>query len=109
MIGGALVGTFLGVYLAYGFVGPIAARMKQTYEQDAQFYAIIRDCLVAYLHGHSAPIVGRAGARQRAVHRCSRASTRMDRVLEKLPTDPLAGHAREARERAARIIDPPLQ
>ena len=30
--------------------------MNQTYEEDAQFYAIIRDCLVAYLQGHSAPI-----------------------------------------------------
>ncbi|MFO1072273.1 MAG: MotA/TolQ/ExbB proton channel family protein [Geminicoccaceae bacterium] len=37
MIGGALVGTFLGVYLAYGFIGPIAAKMNQTYEEDAQF------------------------------------------------------------------------
>ena len=66
MIGGALVGTFLGVFLAYGFVGPIAAKMNQTYEEDAQFYAIIRDCLVAYLQGHSAPIVVELAARQRA-------------------------------------------
>jgi chemotaxis protein MotA len=56
MIGGALVGTFLGVYLAYGFVGPMTAKLNQTYAQDGQFYAIIRDCLVAYLQGHSAPI-----------------------------------------------------
>jgi chemotaxis protein MotA len=28
MIGGALVGTFLGVFLAYGLVGPIAVRLK---------------------------------------------------------------------------------
>ena len=40
-----------------GFIGPIATKMNQTYEEDAQFYAIIRDCLVAYLQGHSAPIV----------------------------------------------------
>src|SRR5690606_9310291 len=28
MIGGALVGTFLGVFLAYGFVGPFAAKLR---------------------------------------------------------------------------------
>lgn len=52
MIGGALVGTFLGVFLAYGFVGPMAARLKQMGEEDAQFYLIIRDVVVAHLHGN---------------------------------------------------------
>jgi chemotaxis protein MotA len=56
MIGSALVGTFLGVFLAYGFVGPFAARMKQICEEDAQFYVIIRDILVAHLHGNSAQV-----------------------------------------------------
>ncbi|MCB2082366.1 MAG: flagellar motor stator protein MotA [Rickettsiales bacterium] len=53
MIGGALVGTFLGVFLAYGIVGPMASRLKQTYEEEAQFYYIIRDAIVAHLHGHA--------------------------------------------------------
>lgn len=52
MIGGALVGTFLGVFLAYGLVGPWAARLKQIIAEDAQFFAIIRDVLVAHLHGN---------------------------------------------------------
>lgn len=56
MIGSALVGTFLGVFLAYGLVGPIASRLKQVYEEDHQFYCIIRDVLVAHLQG-SAPQV----------------------------------------------------
>ena len=34
MIGGALVGTFLGVFLAYGMVGPMAARMKDITEEE---------------------------------------------------------------------------
>lgn len=53
MIGGALVGTFLGVFLAYGFVGPFAAKMKSVVEEDAQFYQLIREVLVANLHMHS--------------------------------------------------------
>lgn len=56
MIGSALVGTFLGVFLAYGFVGPIAARLKQIGEEEVQYYYIIRDVLVAHLHGNAAQI-----------------------------------------------------
>lgn len=89
MIGSALVGTFLGVYLAYGFVGPIATKMNQTYEEDAQFYAIIRDCLVAYLHGHPAPIaVELARGNVPTVHQPTFQA--MDEVLSALPADPLA-------------------
>lgn len=51
MIGGALVGTFLGVFLAYCLVGPIAAKNLSSHEQDQQFYFIIRDILVAHLKG----------------------------------------------------------
>ena len=37
MIGGALVGTFLGVFLAYGLIGPFAARVKAVVEEDIAF------------------------------------------------------------------------
>ena len=56
MIGSALVGTFLGVFLAYGIVGPIAVRLKAIVEEEAQFYHVIRDVLVAHLHGNAAQI-----------------------------------------------------
>jgi chemotaxis protein MotA len=56
MIGKALVGTFLGVFLAYGIVGPIASRLNGVIEHDAQFYKIIRDVLVAHLHGNAAQV-----------------------------------------------------
>jgi chemotaxis protein MotA len=56
MIGSALVGTFLGVFLAYGLVAPLAARMKGIVEEDAAFYKIIQAVLVAHLHGNAAQI-----------------------------------------------------
>ncbi len=56
MIGKALVGTFLGVFLAYGIVGPMATRLLAVIEHDAQFYKIIRDVLVAHLHGNAAQV-----------------------------------------------------
>lgn len=89
MIGGALVGTFLGVYLAYGFVGPIAAKISQTYEEDAQFYSIIRDCLVAYLQGHGAPIAVEM-ARGNVPSTSQPSFHELDEVLNALPSDPLA-------------------
>jgi chemotaxis protein MotA len=56
MIGGALVGTFFGVFLAYGFVGPVASRLKTSYDEEALYYHVIRDVLVAHLHGNAAQI-----------------------------------------------------
>ncbi len=52
MIGGALVGTFLGVLLAYGFAGPCASRLRAVVEEEAKFFEVIRAVLVAHLHGN---------------------------------------------------------
>ncbi|WP_293682163.1 flagellar motor stator protein MotA [uncultured Phenylobacterium sp.] len=56
MIGSALVGTFLGVFLAYGLVGPMATRMKEVTDEEGAFYKIIQAVLVAHLHGNAAQI-----------------------------------------------------
>lgn len=64
MIGSALVGTFLGVFLAYGIVGPFASRSQQAISEDNQFYRIIKDVLVAHLKGYAPQIsmeIGRGG------------------------------------------------
>lgn len=52
LIGGALVGTFLGVFLAYGLVAPFASRVKAVVEEDSHFYKLISEVLVANLHNH---------------------------------------------------------
>lgn len=57
MIGGALVGTFLGVLLAYGFAGPMAGRLKQINAHDSQIFHSIKQVIVASLHGHPQPLV----------------------------------------------------
>lgn len=56
MIGGALVGTFLGVFLAYLFVAPVSGRLAAIEEQDGVFYNVIRDVIIAILQGHSPAI-----------------------------------------------------
>ncbi len=56
MIGGALVGTFLGVFLSYGVVGPFADRIKAVRDEEHSFYSLIREALVASLHKHTPQI-----------------------------------------------------
>lgn len=67
MIGGALVGTFLGVFLAYGLVGPFATRVKSVTEEDNHFNLLIREVLIANLHNHPPNICIEVG-RQNAPH-----------------------------------------
>src|SRR5205085_10012005 len=57
MIGSALVGTFLGVLLAYGFVGPFANRARQVVEGDMAIYQVVKQIIIASLHGHPLPLV----------------------------------------------------
>lgn len=57
MIGSALVGTFLGVFLAYGIVGPLANRLKQVIEQDEMIFHAVKQVVIASLHGWPQPLV----------------------------------------------------
>ena len=68
LIGGALVGTFLGVFLAYGIVGPFANRLKSVIEDDAHFYRLIREVLVANLHRHAPNICIEVGRQNTPDH-----------------------------------------
>ena len=57
MIGSALVGTFLGVLLAYGMVAPMAGRLKQIIEADEQIFHAVKQVIIASLHGWPQPLV----------------------------------------------------
>ncbi len=57
MIGSALVGTFLGVLLAYGFAGPLGGRLKQINNHDQQIFHSIKQVIIASLHGYPQPLV----------------------------------------------------
>ncbi len=57
MIGSALVGTFMGVLLAYGMVSPMAGRLKQIIEADEQIFHAVKQVIIASLHGWPQPLV----------------------------------------------------
>jgi chemotaxis protein MotA len=68
MIGGALVGTFLGILLAYGMMGPMAARLKGVVEEDCKFYEVIRAVIVFHLHGNAPQVAVEAGRKTAPSH-----------------------------------------
>ncbi len=61
MIGAALVGTFLGVFLSYTIVGPIASKLSQICNSEHQFYLIIRDVIIAHLKGNAPQVAVEIG------------------------------------------------
>jgi len=56
LVGGALVGTFIGIFLAYGFLGPMAAYLRIIYEEDLKYLQSIQAGLLAHLNGYSPAI-----------------------------------------------------
>jgi chemotaxis protein MotA len=56
LIAGALVGTFLGVWLSYGFVGPVASAVKERNENELKYFLCIKTSILAFLQGASPPV-----------------------------------------------------
>ena len=68
MIGGALVGPFLGVLLAYGLIGPFATRLKSIVDEECQYFEVIRAVLVAHLHGNAPQVSVETGRKVAPSH-----------------------------------------
>jgi chemotaxis protein MotA len=57
LIGGALVGTFLGVFFAYGLVEPLATRLKQIIDDEGEIYKVVKQIIIGTMHGHPPPLI----------------------------------------------------
>ena len=64
-VAAALVGTFLGILMCYGFMGPMATRMAKMHEEEAHYMACIRQSVVAYVRG-CGPLLAAEFARRAA-------------------------------------------
>ena len=62
-VAAALVGTFLGILLCYGLIGPIAANMTKASEEEHAFLYVMRVLMISFLKG-SAPIMAVEVARR---------------------------------------------
>ena len=62
-VAAALVGTFLGILLCYGLLGPMASKMGKAAEEEGQFYHSVRVALIAFLKGASPQVALEFGRR----------------------------------------------
>jgi chemotaxis protein MotA len=62
-VAAALVGTFLGILLCYGFVGPISANMAKTTDEEHAYYHVLRVVIVSFIKGSPPSIAVEFGRR----------------------------------------------
>jgi chemotaxis protein MotA len=62
-VAAALVGTFLGILLCYGLLGPMASRMGKGADEEGHFYHVVRVAIISFLKGTS-PLVAIEFARR---------------------------------------------
>lgn len=84
MIGGALVGTFLGVWLSYAFVSPIAGAMTGRAHTEVQYYKAMKVSMIAFLNA-SAPQVAVEFGRKFLTHDIQPGFLELEAKLNELP------------------------
>lgn len=52
-VAAALVGTFLGILLAYGFIGPMANAIEKKVAEEGSFFTVIKTCIIAMVQGYA--------------------------------------------------------
>lgn len=67
-VAAALVGTFLGILLCYGLVGPLAQRMSKTADEERAFLNVLRAAMIAFLKGVAPILAVEIGRRAVPVH-----------------------------------------
>jgi chemotaxis protein MotA len=67
-VAAALVGTFLGILLAYGFVGPVATALEQQGKEEGHFFVVIKTCIVAMVQGYPPQIAVEFGRKATPAH-----------------------------------------
>lgn len=86
MIGGALVGTFLGILISYTMAGPLAARLQQIIDEEGHIYDVMKDVIIAHLHG-SAPQISAEIGRKAVPGAFQPSFYELDELLNEIPTD----------------------
>ncbi|MCG8502966.1 MAG: flagellar motor stator protein MotA [Sphingomonadales bacterium] len=86
MVGGALVGTFLGIFLSYLMVAPLAGRFNQILTEEGQFFTVIKTVLIAHLHGQAPQIAVEIGRKNVPTH-LQPSFADMEEALDELPPD----------------------
>ncbi|MGF1605761.1 MAG: flagellar motor stator protein MotA [Rhodothalassiaceae bacterium] len=86
LVAGALVGTFLGIFLSYLMVAPIAGRFNQVLSEEHKMFAIIKAMMISHLHGNAPQITVEIGRRNVPTHLMP-SFTEMEEAIADLPPD----------------------
>ena len=81
LIGGALVGTFTGVLVAYGIVAPIAKSLENTHSAEADYLQCIKTALIAHVQGY-APQVSIEFARKMLIGKVRPTFAELDEAMQ---------------------------
>jgi chemotaxis protein MotA len=84
LIGGALVGTFLGVFVAYGFFGPMAQALRNTYEAETKYFLSMKVGMLAHMAGY-APSIAIEFARKALMSEVRPTFAEIDEATANLP------------------------
>ncbi|MCF6214816.1 MAG: flagellar motor stator protein MotA [Emcibacter sp.] len=86
MIGGALVGTFLGILISYTIAAPWAVRLQQVIDEESHFFNVVKDVIISHLHGNAPQISVEIGRKSIPGH-LQPTFYELDEVINELPND----------------------
>ena len=84
LIGAALVGTFFGIFVSYGFVGPMASALGNIIETDAKFFQCMKAGMLAHVAGHP-PVISVEFARKTLPSDVRPTFAELEETFENLP------------------------
>ncbi len=67
-VAAALVGTFLGILMCYGFVGPLAANMAKLADEEKEYWHVLRVSIIAFMKGVAPLLAAEMGRRAIPAH-----------------------------------------
>jgi chemotaxis protein MotA len=84
LIGAALVGTFFGIFVSYGFVGPMAAALGNIIEADSKFFHCMKAGMLAHVAGHP-PVISVEFARKTLPTNVRPSFAELEETFDNLP------------------------
>lgn len=86
LIGGALVGTFAGILMSYGYLAPMAKSIATSHSSDAKYLEVIKAAIIAHMQGY-APQVSVEFARKIIPGHLRPTFAEVEDMVQNLPTD----------------------
>ncbi|MCH7958178.1 MAG: flagellar motor stator protein MotA [Proteobacteria bacterium] len=85
LIGAALVGTFAGILMSYGLVGPVASSVEQSFNADSSYLGCIKTGIIAHMQGY-APQVSIEFARKTLNSNVRPTFSEVEEMVQNLPS-----------------------